>query len=150
LTDGQQLTAFFVDECRRQGKTQMLPLKGQVARIGKELLEDCELEAIKPAISELIRQERTHALCLGEIMLEQWREANETDPAKQPEARRRAQAWIDTNGWPTGVGLRRGTHSFQQVQDTLGTERPPSDWPYRKPTFDEVARALAAASARIQ
>jgi hypothetical protein len=140
------MTAFFVDECRRQGQPWMAKtLKGQVARNAKELLDNgCTPEEVEAGIRLLIERRATHAMGLGELVLEKLREGND-DPAERPSNRRRAQDWIDRNGWPTGVRLRRGSHGFQEVQDVLGTERRPSDWPHPKPTFDDVARALATA-----
>lgn len=42
----------------------------------------------------------------------------------------------------TGCRYARGTHSSGYVHDVLGTAKPPPDWPYPRPTADEVKTAL--------
>jgi hypothetical protein len=44
----------------------------------------------------------------------------------------------------TGCRRTRGTHGVGYKHDPLGTDRPPLDWPYEKPSMDEVLAARAA------
>ena len=46
----------------------------------------------------------------------------------------------------TGCRMTRGSHGFGYVRDPLGTDRPPADWPYERPSKEEVGAALAATS----
>ncbi len=46
----------------------------------------------------------------------------------------------------TGCRHTRGTHGSGYKHDPLGTDKPPPDWPYDKPTLDEVLAAQAAAN----
>jgi hypothetical protein len=43
----------------------------------------------------------------------------------------------------TGCRRTRGTHGIGYKRDPLGTDRPPLDWPYDRPTLDEVLAAKA-------
>lgn len=42
----------------------------------------------------------------------------------------------------TGCRHVRGEHGFGYVRDVLGTDRPPTDWPYARPTRAEILKAL--------
>ncbi len=74
------------------------------------------------------------------------------------EAPRRASratlsAFVTDYGWPTGCRLGRGSHGASHVYDTLGTERPPSGWPYERPgrvEVEEKVKALAAIGTFLQ
>lgn len=44
----------------------------------------------------------------------------------------------------TGCRQTRGSHGFGFVRDPLGTDKPPADWPYERPSKEEVGAALAA------
>jgi hypothetical protein len=45
----------------------------------------------------------------------------------------------------TGCKWVRGSHGSAWVQDVLGTDKPPADWPYDAPTAKEIQAALAKA-----
>jgi hypothetical protein len=149
MTEGQQLVAWFVDECIEQSKPHMLGQKGQMARRAKELLDTAAdgsgatLESVQEAITEYVRRDAKTPLALAEIWGDLERERT-YEPDKRPSARKRAQEWIAENGWPTGIKKVRGSHSMTQIYDALGTEpfSEETDWPYGKPTFDEIVTAL--------
>lgn len=42
----------------------------------------------------------------------------------------------------TGCRITRGTHGSGFKHDPLGTDRPPNDWPYDRPTKTEIEHAL--------
>jgi len=42
----------------------------------------------------------------------------------------------------TGCRFVRGSHGSTFVRDPLGQDRPPNDWPYARPTREEVQTAL--------
>ena len=155
MTPGQELTAHFVDECRAAGELDQLVVKGQMARVAKELLdimvEDMgrslpeALHKVKEAIGEFVRRGGGSPLKLPEISLELAQNRN-PDPSRRPSGREDASEWVKLNGWPTGARFIRGSHSGTYVYDPLGTERLPmgySDWPYKRPTFDDIVKALA-------
>jgi hypothetical protein len=54
----------------------------------------------------------------------------------------RPAGWIENLGRYTGCSLVRGSHATTHVRDPLGTDRPPADWPYDRPTRDEIRAAL--------
>lgn len=144
---GQRLTARYVDECVEQGRNEMVPMKGHIARRAKELVDDgVPVEEVELAIHEFVRRRGRTALQLAEIVVELRREGS-PDPLERPSAVRAAREWVDTNGWPTGAFFRRGTHSGTYVYYALGTERVPSgyEWPYGKPSWEEIVHAVAAA-----
>lgn len=156
LTDGQKLVVHFVDECVEQGANDMVKMKGHVARRANELLtimrEHPEaacgqdpVEVVKQALTEFVRRRCRSPMQLAELSVELSRNENK-DPAARPDQRRVAKAWIDEHGWPTGARFVHGLHSGSYVYDPLGTEPLPIgyDWPYRRPSFDDVTRALAA------
>ena len=71
--------------------------------------------------------------------------ALEKPPKPAPtEARSNGNGWIENLNSYTGCKLVRGTHAFHAVRETLGTDRPPADWPYPRPTLAEIRKALAA------
>jgi hypothetical protein len=155
MTEGQRLVAFYVDECLEQGAPEMICMKGHVARRIKEIFDVIkehpeaargrEPEAIaEDALREFVRRRSRTPLALNDIVVEQG--MNDSDVvAARPEVRKRASEWIEANGWPTGARFVRGTHSGSYVYDPLGLEKPmESDWPYRKPSFDDICEALAA------
>jgi hypothetical protein len=61
------------------------------------------------------------------------------------EARENA-GWVDNLSKYTGCRYIRGEHSIHAAYDPLGTEIPPPDWPYQRPTKVEVAAALRSAN----
>lgn len=144
MTVGQDLTAHYVDECVDQGRNEMVRMKGHVARRAKELHDaGVPVEEIKQAITEFVRRRARSPLQLAEISVELVRNESE-DPALRPDERKRAKAWIEEHGWPTGARFVRGTHSGTYRYDPLGTDRVGEhDWPHGRPTFDEIVRALA-------
>lgn len=136
------MTKHYVDECRAQGHPEMERMRGHVARRAKELLDDgVPAEQVREALTEFVRRQAKTALALAEISVELERE-KKADPASRPEARRRAKAWIEQNGWPTGARFVRGSHSGSFVYHPLGRDRPERDWSHPRPTFDEIVRAL--------
>lgn len=145
MSAGQELTAHFVDECTDQGRPEMVrALKGQVAQRAKILLKDgCTVDEVKAAITEFVRRRGTTALALGEIVLELARN-QDPDPTLRPANRKLAMQWVEEHGWPTGAMFVRGSHAGHYKYDPLGVDRvTEQDWPYSKPSFDEIVRALA-------
>lgn len=51
--------------------------------------------------------------------------------------------WIENLNSYTGARWVRGSHGASHVYDPLGTDIPPIDWPYDRPTRDEIRAALA-------
>lgn len=47
----------------------------------------------------------------------------------------------------TGCRVARGSHGTSFVHDSLGTDKPPSDWPHERPTESEVLAAKAGLNA---
>lgn len=43
----------------------------------------------------------------------------------------------------TGCRERSGTHGVSHALDPLGTDKPPADWPHKKPTQEEIQAAIA-------
>lgn len=60
---------------------------------------------------------------------------------------RENSGWVDNLSQYTGCRYTRGEHSIHAVYDPLGTEFPPTDWPYQRPTKQEVVAALRSNSA---
>jgi hypothetical protein len=56
----------------------------------------------------------------------------------------KSSGWIENLNAYTGCRLVRGTHGFAHKQDPLGMDKPPFDWPYERPTREQVAAALGA------
>jgi hypothetical protein len=54
----------------------------------------------------------------------------------------RPKGWIENLGRYTGCRWVRGSHGSTHVPDPLGTDRPPHDWPYDRPTRDAISAAL--------
>jgi hypothetical protein len=52
------------------------------------------------------------------------------------------EGWIENLGSYTGCRYVRGEFALTAVRDVLGTERPPSNWPYARPTRFEIRDAL--------
>jgi hypothetical protein len=50
--------------------------------------------------------------------------------------------WVDDLNSYTGCRLVRGEIGSAHVYDPLGTERPPFNWPYERPTRAEIRKAL--------
>lgn len=50
--------------------------------------------------------------------------------------------WIDNLSSYTGCRYVRGEAALTAIHDVLGTERPPSDWPYTRPSREEIRKAL--------
>jgi len=73
------------------------------------------------------------------------------EPEKQreetPKSQNRGNGWVENLSSYTGCRYVRGTHALTAVHDPLGTEPPPIDWPYPRPTRDEIAEALSARDA---
>lgn len=154
MTDGQRLVSFYVDECIAQNRPGMTRMKGHMAKRARELYDairetpgyddERAMRETLAALREFVRRDMKTPMALAELSLELVR--NESPVARErPEARRRAKDWIAENGWPTGARFVHGTHSGSYVFDPLGTEPIPRgyDWPYRRPTFDDVVEALA-------
>lgn len=142
-TAGQGLVAYYVDQCNALGRQEMIPLKGQVARKAKELLADLPVERVEATLTEFIRRRGRTALQLPEIAVELARE--EGARGERPSDRRAAREWIAEHGWPTGCRMVRGTNAAGHVHDPLGVDPIPyTDWPYARPSFDDVAAALAS------
>lgn len=143
MKPGQRLTAFYVDVCHEQGVPEMVRMKGHMARRIKELLDAEVPEAeCEEAIREFVSRRASTPLALAEISVELVRNRKEA-AHERPDARRRAKAWIEENGWPTGIMLVRGSHSYSHAHSVLGMEKSrPVDWPYARPTFDEIVEAL--------
>jgi len=149
MTVGQRLTAFYVDACIEHGFSEMVPMKGHIARRAKELL-DCGVseQKVAAAIGEFVCRRGRSALQLAEIHAELEREGGPL--LERPSVRRGATEYIKAHGWPTGASWVRGDHGGSYRWDPLGTERIPSDyrgWPYERPTFEQIAEALAGVNA---
>jgi len=56
----------------------------------------------------------------------------------------RGRGWVDNLNAYTGCRYVRGEFANTPKYDPLGTESPPFDWPYPRPTKDEVLAALNA------
>jgi hypothetical protein len=54
----------------------------------------------------------------------------------------RGAGWVENLSQYTGARWVKGTHGSSHVPDTLGTDRPPSDWPHPRPTRQDVLEAL--------
>lgn len=52
------------------------------------------------------------------------------------------RGWVENLSSYTGCRHVRGEHGFGYVRDVLGTDRPPTDWPYARPTRAEILKAL--------
>jgi len=61
----------------------------------------------------------------------------------------RGAGWVEKLSSYTGCRLVRGTHALGHRHDVLGTDRPPADWPYPRPTRQEVLAALAKEEAAL-
>ena len=104
---------------------------------------DCDHHRLELAVEAFVERRGRTALQLAEIYAELAQNESST-ASERPSARRAAAQWISENGWPTGARFVRGTHSGTYAYSPLGTEPIPSgyDWPYGRPTFDDVAEAL--------
>lgn len=142
-TQPQNLVALYVDTCVELGRREMIPLKGQVARQAKVLLEDMPLERVTEVIVTFVKRRARTALQLPEIAVELERERS--GPAEVKPSSRRAAAAFVKSGWPTGCRMTRGTNAAGHVFDPLGRDPIPyTDWPYPRPSFDQIAAALAS------
>lgn len=50
--------------------------------------------------------------------------------------------WVENLSNYTGCKLVRGSHGMGHRRDVLGTDRPPADWPYPRPSRQEILTAL--------
>jgi hypothetical protein len=146
MSEASELTGLFVDECVEQGRNEMVAMKGHMARRIKELLDSgVSADELAETVREFVRRDERTPLALAELHVELAREQRD-DPTKRPSVRRRANEWIEQHGWPTGARFVRGDVGGSYVYDPLGTEKLPPGyvgWPHQRPTFDDVARALA-------
>lgn len=143
LTTGQSLVKLYVDTCVELGRPEMVPLKGQVAQHSKRLLEDVPEERLRRVIVEFVKRRGRTALQLAEIAVELEREQS-SEPEVRPSSRRAAAQFVKS-GWPTGCRMTRGTNAAGHVFDPLGRDPIPyTDWPYPRPSFDQIAAALAS------
>jgi hypothetical protein len=141
MLTARDLTAFYVDEVRARGVTPAERDIGHLAREAKRLLDAGRDPArIHDAITQLVRAgSRPHAL-------ESYTVQSELHYAKRRSPEGRAEdayrAFVEENGRPTGARFVRGSHSGSYVYDPLGFDAPPYDWPYARPTREEILAAL--------
>lgn len=129
----------------------MVVMKGHVARRLREIFDaGCDHERLERAVDTFVDRRCRTALQLAEIYAELAQ--NELLPvAEQPQARRRAQEWINQHGWPTGARFVRGHNAGSYRYHPLGLERIPyHDWPHPRPSFEDITEAVAALPATLE
>jgi hypothetical protein len=97
---------------------------------------------VAPRVEESREEESTYVLS-GEKP--KTRTPTEAEIVAAREARENA-GWVDDLGQYTGCRYVRGEVGIHAVYDPLGKEFPPSDWPYQRPTKQEVVAAQQRAN----
>jgi hypothetical protein len=69
------------------------------------------------------------------------REPTEAEVVRAREEREQ-RGYVENLSSYTGCRYIRGSHALTAIHDVLGTEHPPNDWPYPRPTREEVSAAL--------
>lgn len=54
----------------------------------------------------------------------------------------KSNGWVENLSAYTGCRYVRGEFALTAIRDVLGTEQPPKDWPYERPSRDEIRNAL--------
>lgn len=68
--------------------------------------------------------------------------AKDAEEQREDQQRAKGNGWIENLSSYTGCRYVRGEFALTAVRDVLGTEKPPSDWPYPRPTAKEIRAAL--------
>ena len=144
-----RLMARYVDECTEQGRPEMIRLKGGVARSIKDCLKhEASEQEVAAALRLFVQRRIRNPWKLAELVVELAQD-EAADVTARPSARKAASDWIADNGWPTGARFVRGTHAGAYIFDPLGMDKiTEADWPYHRPSFDEICVAVAALSLR--
>ena len=64
------------------------------------------------------------------------------ETAEREIPRSTSNTWVENLSSYTGCRYVRGEFALTAVYDVLGTEHPPKDWPYERPSRDEIRNAL--------
>lgn len=68
--------------------------------------------------------------------------AKPAETAERESQQGKSNGWVDNLSSYTGCRYVRGEFALTAVFDVLGTEPPPKDWPYERPSRDEIRKAL--------
>ena len=110
------------------------PVTAQRAELEPSVMPDVlALMPDDPASAHGSQLVRAQAVTLG----------TETETETETETSRKRR-WIENLNSYTGCHQVRGTHAFGHRYDPLGTDRPPVDWPHKRPSRDEIHAALDA------
>jgi hypothetical protein len=154
-SDAGEAVAHYVDECRRLGRPELISFKARIGVVSKEVLDnEGTIGPLLSTITQYVEEGRSNPHTLLDLYVERAIEARaarepDFDPALRPAVRRRVRAFMDEHDgrWPTGCRHVRGSHGVQEVPDVLGYDPPPgAGWSVPRPTFNEIARALAERS----
>ena len=134
------LVCLWVEYAASNGLLRTSDIPGRVAQKVHRRTFDSLLEAGLVVVSS----RRPLALARARALA---REEKEKEPPKPP-AERGALESIPKKELRRFTGCRwvRGSHGASYIPDPLGTDRPPDNWPYERPSRREVELALEAAS----